>query len=274
MKDILGTYYIADCEHRGDIERAKSYINSIGGKVLSSHWDGYDCGEAYLEISLPIDVFKKVYKNCSFQMDADINDYIKSENIDDKTLPKKEFDTLFREMKSGKVNDGFEKTMPLYLFFSAKGGNKSVNPSKVINDVVEILGDETNVVATNTRIVDGTTFYSALITTNVDNLTKEKMQDKIGDFSLGNSRSSYMSINNLYGDCTCIHPIIEHARDYEVARWAVKRVIEKGTLIFTNYYKDKEITYNEYVEDGMFRARIDGNFQPSLLKSFQRRNMY
>ena len=84
MKDILGTYYIADCEHRGDIERAKSYINSIGGKVLSSHWDGYDCGEAYLEISLPIDVFKKVYKDCSFQMDADINDYIKSENIDDK----------------------------------------------------------------------------------------------------------------------------------------------------------------------------------------------
>lgn len=270
--DLSGRYFIADCEHRGDVDRAISYVESIGGKVISSYWDGHDCGIAYLEISLPIEVFKRVYKNTQFQMEADINDYLDLDKIDDNSVSKQEFYVILNKMKDGDVSDGFEHIMPLHIFFSPKNNSKDIDAKKIINDIIEILGDNTKVIATSSEIVDGSIFYNALLTTDIDNLTSEKMEKRIGDFSLGNSSTTYMKQHNLYGECRCLHPIADYVHsDYEILRWVVKRIKEKGKLFYTNYYFDKEVDYNDYVKDGKFQTKVNEYYYPSLLKSFKNR---
>ena len=43
-----GQYFVADCEHEGDIERAKRKVINAGGIVDGYEWDGNDCGEAWI----------------------------------------------------------------------------------------------------------------------------------------------------------------------------------------------------------------------------------
>lgn len=43
-----GQYYVADCEHDGDINRAISEVRNAGGTVDGYEWDGNDCGEAWV----------------------------------------------------------------------------------------------------------------------------------------------------------------------------------------------------------------------------------
>lgn len=48
MKEIIGKYHVTDCEHEGDLLWASQEVRSLGGKVLTTEWDGQDCGEAYV----------------------------------------------------------------------------------------------------------------------------------------------------------------------------------------------------------------------------------
>lgn len=41
-------YFVADCEHEGDINRAKAEVRNAGGIVDGYEWDGNDCGEALI----------------------------------------------------------------------------------------------------------------------------------------------------------------------------------------------------------------------------------
>jgi len=66
---ITGRYYIADCEHEGDINQAIYYIH------------GDDCGEAYLDIEVDPELFKKLYNHVqSFRFNADIRDYVETKD--------------------------------------------------------------------------------------------------------------------------------------------------------------------------------------------------
>lgn len=275
-KEVFGRYYVADCEHRGDINRAISYVKNLGGDVIDWYWDGQDCGESYLEISLPIEVYKKVYKNTSFSMDADINDFIEPKWIGVNSVSNSEFDKLYAEMKKGDVSQGFEQRMPLYLYFDVKG--KNVDPSRVIDDIVDILGEGTDIVATNSKISSNTIFYRALLTTNVKNITKEKMKKKIGDFALGNEHSSYLRRNNFYGDCQCIHPIASFSHgNYELLEMIVERVKGKKPLHYSNYYTTIEVPYEKYVEDNKIIVNLKLNengrdYNPSFFKTLREVN--
>lgn len=59
METIIASYSVCDCEHRGDIERAKCEVREAGGTVLYSEWDGHDCGEAYVYCEISKEKFEK-----------------------------------------------------------------------------------------------------------------------------------------------------------------------------------------------------------------------
>ena len=67
------TYYynVPDCEHDGDIRDAVSEVEDAGGKVVGTYWDGEDCGEAYVEYTVPEgvdpdDVYRKLHSGRGF----------------------------------------------------------------------------------------------------------------------------------------------------------------------------------------------------------------
>lgn len=83
MKTIKGIYYVADCEHNGDIQWAINYlrnkfnIHSIG----ETYWDGRDCGEAYVEFTIPESRFVELYYKLNARWEnARISDYVKTNN--------------------------------------------------------------------------------------------------------------------------------------------------------------------------------------------------
>lgn len=45
-------YAICDCEHEGDIRYAVHEVEEAGGNVVSTEWDGHDCGEAWVIFTL------------------------------------------------------------------------------------------------------------------------------------------------------------------------------------------------------------------------------
>lgn len=51
------SYFVCDCEHTGDIERARAEVINAGGYVDAWEWDGRDCGEA------------RVYYHCTTKED-------------------------------------------------------------------------------------------------------------------------------------------------------------------------------------------------------------
>ena len=53
-------YPITDCEHDGDISSAEYEVQKAGGEVVSSYWDGNDCGEAYVEFTVADNIADKV----------------------------------------------------------------------------------------------------------------------------------------------------------------------------------------------------------------------
>lgn len=55
-------YHVADCEHDGDMRHAEDEVLEAGGTVVNSYWDGDDCGEAYIEFTIPNGNEEKVLK--------------------------------------------------------------------------------------------------------------------------------------------------------------------------------------------------------------------
>lgn len=271
MEEIKGRYYIADCEHKGDITNAINYIKSIGGNVYDEYWNGRDCGTAYLEIGISVDTFKKVYKRQSFAMDADINDYITlNDGIKTNRVPYNEFKNIREKMEDGDVSANFEENMPIYFFFNKE--NKDIDTEQVFNDIVNILGnDNTKIIATTSYISSGEPYYCALLTTNYKNVTDEKMK-AIGDFTLGNGRNSYIKRNNLYGQCQCVHPLYQYIRDYKMLHWAITKVKEKQSLNHTNSCRNVLLDYQQYAPNDKFQPylTINGwNYDISIRKQYQ-----
>lgn len=115
---ITGRYYIADCEHEGDINQAIYYIQKLGGKVTGQYWDGDDCGEAYLDIEVDPELFKKLYNHVqSFRFNADIRDYVETKDGEIegyKNVPYKKLKQM-QEKAFYDCSDGFEKRLTIYV---------------------------------------------------------------------------------------------------------------------------------------------------------------
>lgn len=75
MKTIIASYFVVDCEHQGDIDRACDEVRELGGRVLTTEWDGEDCGEAYVYCEMPKDKFDSLraleleWQNCEYLRD-------------------------------------------------------------------------------------------------------------------------------------------------------------------------------------------------------------
>lgn len=133
---IKGKYYIADCEHNGDISSAVAYINKLGGRVTSQYWDGHDCGEAYLEIEVSEDLFKKLYNYQSFSFKADILDYVPKRCGDLQGYNNVPIEDLIAEKdkRFWDCSKGFEQRLTINVLMF------DITPQKAVEHLQTILG--------------------------------------------------------------------------------------------------------------------------------------
>ena len=72
-KNVRFEYNIVDCEHEGDIRSAENEVNNyiipLGGQIITTFWDGNDCGEAYIICEIPFSQLEKVFKDNFFRYD-------------------------------------------------------------------------------------------------------------------------------------------------------------------------------------------------------------
>lgn len=72
-KPVFFQKEVCDCEHEGDMRHAitevSEFIKPFGGKVTKHFWDGHDCGEAYVECSVPYDKAQDVIESGFFFYD-------------------------------------------------------------------------------------------------------------------------------------------------------------------------------------------------------------
>lgn len=72
-RPVYFQYEIADCEHRGDIERAgrevMEFLGKYDARAIKEFWDGKDCGEAYLIVEIPFKYVKEVFRTRFFKYD-------------------------------------------------------------------------------------------------------------------------------------------------------------------------------------------------------------
>lgn len=72
-KRVYFRYDVADCEHYGDMmaasHRVENFIKPHGGILSDSYWDGHDCGEAWIECSVPYDALEEIFKTGFFEYD-------------------------------------------------------------------------------------------------------------------------------------------------------------------------------------------------------------
>ena len=62
-------YTIVDCEHEGDIRSAEYEVTKAGGEVLSTYWNGKDCGDAYISFTAPDDKINTVCNELGYDAD-------------------------------------------------------------------------------------------------------------------------------------------------------------------------------------------------------------
>lgn len=273
VKVINGQYNVCDCEHYGDIERCVSYLSSIKGiKVTGQYWDKKDCGEAYVSFQINSDNFVSVYKKlCGdiVSFDTDINDYLKVCDSELslsslKYMSHSEFYKKYHRMEND-ITEGFEKRIPICLFFGDKCGYDKFNVVEFIKEVISRIGEGTEIICYNTDIVDGSNYYNFLITTDISNMISERFKS-IGDYCLGNKDFSMIKRNGLYGECRCIHVLF--GSYYDEFRNNVQKVINKENMVYKNYYRpDKELTFDEYYnkENGTiitsFEEKCNGTYR-------------
>lgn len=61
MDKIIARYSVCDCEHQGDIDYACGEVRELGGEVITTEWDGDDCGEAYVYCLIDADQFERLH---------------------------------------------------------------------------------------------------------------------------------------------------------------------------------------------------------------------
>lgn len=259
---IVGTYYIPDCEHRGDIQREMSYLRNIhhGIRIINHYWDGRDCGEAYIEFSFNSCYFIEIYNKVDAKYNADINDYLPLNEEKNgllsnaKILNIKLFDELCKKHKCLFDN----KNITLRLFFGEKS---HISNETIVSKAVDVLGKETtNILAYSKYKVDGTNYIDVLIQTLISNISFKKLYD-FGDYCLG--CHGWLKTNHIYGEMA-INSVLKDVCNNNDFINLIEKIDKKEPLIFTdnNYYHPKTVTisYENYMEDNnkiISKIRID-----------------
>lgn len=264
MKKITGRYRVADCEHWGDMESAKNWISSLGCFITDSHWDGRDCGEAWIEFWFYDNRFVSLYNKigCSASFSADINDYLSTPDKLPYTLMKSR--ELF-ELKNKMAEDysaGFEERLPLWFFFEISEYCR-YSISEIISKVLSYFKEPVDILGYNIHMTDGNKFCDILIKSSYRNLTHEIMQFGIGDYCLGNR--GWLNSNKIYGECQCVHKLINtnKLRGYESIHRVINCIKSGLPIEYRNqdsYYHPKDIIVSseEYIfVDGSFRNVIE-----------------
>ena len=250
---IKGRYNIADCEHNGDISSAVSYINRLGGKVTGQYWDGHDCGEAYLEIEVSVDLFKKLYNRQSFYFDADILDYVPKRCGDLEGYNNVPYEEVKAETERRfyDFSEGFEQRLTIYVQMSDLTPQKANEHLKVILDKA---GEGSKVLLISNKIsrnnVDLFNYY-ALIECNGLSL------DTLYNFRFDHY---YDWLKPYFGHLELNHCTNRMHCDYKDVYNLLKAIAEKKPLYFRK--KDVympanwQVPYEVYAKDGKFN--VDG----------------
>ena len=261
---ITGTFRVADCEHNGDMDWARSMITGLGCIIKDSYWDGRDCGEAWVEFSFPecrfVAIYHKLGSSASYS--ANINDYIK---LDDVTGYSRISYNVLYELRNKMAEDyttGFEERLPLWLFFEIDKWHD--NPAQIISKVLSFFKEPAEILGYNTKIVDGNKFCDVLIKTSYRNLTKGIMSYGIGDYCLGHR--GWLHSQGIYGECRCVHktfnPSCSGLWEYELLHRVIECVKKGVSLEYRNqdsYYCPKDMVVNSdlYLDN-------DGSFIPVM----------
>ena len=258
MKYINGEYKVTDCECNGDLFRESDYLRSIGCDICETYWDGIDCGEAYIRFKIKENDFPRIYRtiHSTTSFDADINDYIK-QKFELDGFPQLKHDELISISRklSNNFNYGFEKMIPIYLFFDER---KNVDSKSVINEILSNF-NEYKPIGCNKLISDGTTYISLLFTIDFNELQYDTFS-KIGD-SCFSAIKCIIKNHGLYGKCCPTHKTFELCRDYETTRILIQRIMNKDNITykrksFLNDNKTIEADYSKYMIDGKFQEEI------------------
>lgn len=279
MTIIKGIYRVADCEHRGDMDSAKNYLKSNGCSIISSYWDGVDCGEAYIEFSFPSSIFVKLYYKFgnSATYTDDINKYLSFEDMGTFTHYTSQELLSLKEKMSADYAVGFMYRLPLWLFFDCdKAKSKGYKDIDIINKCISILEDGVSVIGYCYVVVDGCKYCDVLLSTNYKNLTAEKMKYGIGDYCLGDD--GFLKSNNIYGECSCVHKFINTNLlwDYDYIQRIIRTILTNGTMNYQHiisYYnrEDKQFNANDYFDsEGNFLAEINYNGNKYVIKDVRK----
>lgn len=265
MKNITGKYHVADCEHNGDMESAKSFIRSLGCIISDSYWDGRDCGEAWVEFSFPENRFVAIYNKLlgySVYYNADINDYINEpDSLPYKRIKGNEL-LAWKNKMAEDCESGFEERLPLWLFFEINGYCQ-YTPAEIISKVLSFFEEPVEVLGYDIHIVDGNKFCDVLLKSSYRNLSCKTMQYGIGDYCLGDR--GFLDSIHVYGECRCVHKWINTSRlrDYEYLHRVIN-CMKSGLPIEyrnqDNYYHPIDIilSSDKYMDsDGSFKAVIE-----------------
>lgn len=248
-KQIKGTYWVADCEHNGDVENAKSYLRSLGCNVISYYWDGYDCGEAYITFSFDETKFIKIYKELSgntVEYSADINNYYKFNTLDDfQKLPndilKSERNRLAHDLSKDILDN-----MPIYMFWEC---SDKISDDEVINKALGFIGTDTKVIGYSYEIVDGCQFCDVLMTTPYTNMMADKFTYGIGDYCLGHF--GWFHNHGIYGECRPVHDLYSWFNYYDEFQKAIKLILNGKDLKYKSngyYGTSKMFTKEDYLD--------------------------
>lgn len=260
-KIIHGTYYIADCECNGDVERAKAHLRNIlpNVRITFEYWDGYDCGEAYIKFEFSSKYFysayEKLYDVATF--DADINDYVSLPNsslYNGVKCDKNEFNRRINLLKNNWGKD-WENNILIRLFFEH---NDNFHPLLVIEKAKEALPIKHKMVGYATELVDGNQFYNVLFTCSLEDIDEEKLKE-FGDYALSWDRNSFLKKNGIYGEMRVAHNIKTPIRSINFCKMLAKKIVNKEPIEYSNGFVIKPLTYDEYMKNGVFCNSV-GNF--------------
>ena len=158
---------------------------------------------------------------------------------------------------------GFFNRLPLHLFFCCDLLKyKGLTPYDVIKECTSFLDDIT-IIGYYFEVVDGSKFCNVLIKSSFVNLTKEKMEDGVGNYCLGSR--GWFGKNKIYGECTCEHKFLNKNTfkySYDYLQFFIELLKSRQSICYqeNKYYYPREITLmskDYFDEHGNFKMIVD-----------------
>lgn len=227
---IKGVYYVADCEHYGDVERGMAYLRSLGCKIISDNYRPTLLESTTIEFSFNSSDFKHIHNELydSAAFSRNINDFYP---IEKSYITTKEYKNKRDLAKNHDLEVGFEKKMPIECFFELKERDKD-KKEEIIKAILGILGKGTKLEAKMQSITDGNTFVTLLIYTPYANVRNCK---KVGDYCLGHEGwlKNNTEYGKIYGECRCISHLMNircsiYQDKYELFENKVKEIMKNS----------------------------------------------